>query len=188
MKFTFDKGTILIRGEARVPNSTWDERSKALRAMALYYRDIVDFLKTSGLEFRDDVLNLIPCPELRSSVVLRDYQRQALDSWTANGHRGVIVLPTGSGKTVVGIKAISLLNTPTLVVAPTLDLVDPWRARLKEEFDTDVGVLGGGERDIKALTVSTYDSAYIHAAKLGNRFALVIFDEVHHLPAAGIGT
>jgi superfamily II DNA or RNA helicase len=185
MKLTFDKGTILIRGEARVPNSIWDERSKAFRAMALYYRDIVDFLKTSGLDFKDDVLNLIPCPELQSSVVLRDYQRQALDAWAANGHRGVIVLPTGSGKTVVGIKAISLLNTPTLVVAPTLDLVDQWRTRLNEEFDTDVGVLGGGEREIKALTVSTYDSAYIHAAKLGNRFALVIFDEVHHLPAAG---
>lgn len=185
MKLTFDKGTILIRGEARVPNSIWDERSKAFRAMALHYRYIIDFLKTSGLEFRDDVLNLIPCPELQSSVVLRDYQRQALDAWTANGHRGVIVLPTGSGKTVVGIKAISLLNTPTLVVAPTLDLVDQWRARLKEEFNTDVGVLGGGERDIKTLTVSTYDSAYIYAEKLGNRFALVIFDEVHHLPAAG---
>jgi len=43
----------------------------------------------------------------------------------------------------------------------------------------------GGEWEIKALTVSTYDSAYIHADKLGNRFGLIIFDEVHHLPAAG---
>ena len=185
MKLTFDKGTILARGDLRVPNFTWDERSKTFRAVALYYRDIIDFLKRSGFDFSDDVLNLLSCPELQSSVVLRDYQKQALDAWTANGHRGVIVLPTGSGKTIVGIKAISLLNTPTLVVAPTLDLVDQWRTRLKEEFDTDVGVLGGGERDIKALTVSTYDSAYIHADKLGNQFGLVIFDEVHHLPAAG---
>ena len=153
--------------------------------MALYYRDIIDFLKAYGIEFRDDVLNLLPCPELQSSVVLRDYQNQALDAWIANGNRGIIVLPTGSGKTLVGIKAISLLNTPTLVVAPTLDLVDQWRSRLKKEFKTEVGVLGGGEWDIKALTVSTYDSAYIHADKLGNKFGLIIFDEVHHLPAAG---
>jgi superfamily II DNA or RNA helicase len=83
------------------------------------------------------------------------------------------------------MKAISLLNTPTIVIAPTLDLVDQWRSRLKKEFKTDIGVLGGGERDIRALTVSTYDSAYIHADKLGNRFGLIIFDEVHHLPAAG---
>jgi superfamily II DNA or RNA helicase len=185
MKLTFDKGTIQIRGDIRVPNSTWDERTKSYRAMALYYRDIIDFLKASDLDFRDDVLNLLPCPELQSSVVLRDYQNQALDAWRANGNRGIIVLPTGSGKTLVGIKAISMLNTPTLVVAPTLDLVDQWRNRLKKEFRTEVGVLGGGEWDLKALTVSTYDSAYIHADKLGNMFGLIIFDEVHHLPAAG---
>ena len=80
MKLTFDKGTIQIQGDVRVPNSTWDERSKTFRAMALYYRDIIDFLKASGFEFRDDVLNLLPCPELQSSVVLRDYQNQALDA------------------------------------------------------------------------------------------------------------
>jgi len=185
MELTFDRGTILVKGDIQVPNSTWDERSKAFRTMALQYRDIIDFLKLSAFDFTDNVLDLLPCPELQSSVVLRDYQTQALDAWTANGNRGIIVLPTGSGKTLVGIRAISLLNTPTLVVAPTLDLVDQWRSRLKKEFKVEVGFLGGGERDIKALTVSTYDSAYIHADKLGNRFGLIIFDEVHHLPAAG---
>ena len=116
--------------------------------MALYYRDIIDFLKRSGFDFVDDVLNLLPCPDLQSSVVLRDYQKQALDAWVSSGYLGVIVLPTGSDKSVLGIKAISLLYAPTLVVAPTLDLVDQWRSRLKEEFDTEVGVLGGGEREI----------------------------------------
>jgi superfamily II DNA or RNA helicase len=185
MKLAFDRGTIRIQGDVRVPNSTWDERSRSYRALALYYRDILDFLKRSGFDFNDEVLDLLPCPELQSSAVLRDYQNQALDAWTANDSRGIIVLPTGSGKTLVGIKAIAQLNTPTLVVAPTLDLVAQWRSRLKKEFKTEVGVLGGGEWEIKALTVSTYDSAYIHADKLGNRFGLIIFDEVHHLPAAG---
>ena len=185
LKLTFDKGTIQIQGDVRVPNCTWDERAKTFRAMALYYRDIIVFLERSGFDFDDDVLDLLPCTELESSVVLRDYQNQALDAWTDNDKCGIIVLPTGSGKTVVGIKAISMLNTPTLVVAPTLDLVDQWRTRLKKEFKTEVGILGGGEWDLKALTVSTYDSAYIHADKLGNRFGLIIFDEVHHLPAAG---
>ena len=185
MKLTFNRGTIQIQGDVRVPNSTWDERSRSYRAMALYYRDILDFLKRSGFDFNDEVLDLLPCPELQSSAVLRDYQNQALDAWSANDSRGIIVLPTGSGKTLVGIKAIALLNTPTLVVAPTLDLVAQWRTRLKKEFKTEAGVLGGGEWEIRALTVSTYDSAYIHADKLGNRFGLIIFDEVHHLPAAG---
>jgi superfamily II DNA or RNA helicase len=185
LKLTFDRGTILINGNIRVPNSTWDDRSKAFRTMALYYKEISDFLRTSSFDFKDHVLNLVPCTELQSSIRLRDYQKQALDTWTANDKRGVIVLPTGSGKTLVGIKAISMLNTPTLVVAPTLDLVEQWRSRLKEEFKTEVGILGGGERDIKALTVSTYDSAYLHAERLGNKFGLIIFDEVHHLPTEG---
>lgn len=185
MKLTFDKGTILISGNIRVPNSTWDGRSGAFRAMALHYKDITDFLKASSFDFDDRVLNLIPCPELKSNITLRDYQRSALDAWIVNGKRGIIVLPTGSGKTIIGLKAISVLNVPAIVVAPTLDLVDQWRSRLEEEFKVDVGVLGGGEREIGALTVSTYDSAYIHADKLGNKFGLIIFDEVHHLPAEG---
>ncbi|HWQ19052.1 MAG TPA: DEAD/DEAH box helicase family protein, partial [Methanotrichaceae archaeon] len=155
MKLTFDRGTILAKGNIRIPNSTWDERSKAFRAMALHYKDITDFLKISSFEFRDSVLNLLPCPELQSSIKLRDYQKQALDAWIANDKRGIIVLPTGSGKTLIGVKAISLLNTPTLVVAPTLDLVDQWRSRLKEEFGVEVGILGGGEREIEPITVST---------------------------------
>jgi superfamily II DNA or RNA helicase len=101
--------------------------------MALYCQDIMDFLKRSGFDFWDDVPDLISCPELQSNnVVLRDYQNQALDAWIANGSRGIIVLPTGSGRTLVGIKAISLLNTPALEVAPTLDLVDQWRNQAEE--------------------------------------------------------
>jgi len=185
MELTFNRGTIAVRGDVRIPNSTWDERSRAFRAMALHYRDIIDYLNNSCIGFTDSVLDLMPCPELQSSMILRDYQKQALDAWILNGKRGVIVLPTGSGKTVIGIKAISLLNTPTIVIVPTLDLLDQWRSRLKKEFTIEVGILGGGEQEIKALTVSTYDSAYIHAARLGNKFGLIIFDEVHHLPAEG---
>lgn len=134
MELTFSRGTILVRGDVRVPNSSWDERSRRFRAMALHYRDIVDYLNNSKIAFTDNVPDLLPCPELQSSVTLRDYQKQALDAWVLNGKRGVIVLPTGSGKTVIGIKAISLLNTPTIVVVPTLDLLDQWRSRLKKEF------------------------------------------------------
>ncbi len=185
MQLYFSKGTIIIHGNTRAPNSVWDERTQTFRAMALHYKDIVAYLKKSGVHFSDMVLNLLPCPELRTSLILRDYQEQALNAWKANGNRGVVVLPTGSGKTIIGIKAIELLNTPALVVCPTLDLVYQWRKRLEEELKTDIGILGGGENDIKAITVSTYDSAYIHAEHLGNKFSFIIFDEVHHLPAEG---
>ena len=189
MELTFNQGTIVVRGNVRIPNSSWDERSKTFRAMALHYKDIVDYLNNSCIDFIDTVFDLVPCPEfqIQNNIILRDYQKKAIDEWSKNSNRGVLVLPTGSGKTIIGIEAISMLNTPTIVIAPTLDLVNQWRSKLKEAFQNniDVGILGGGKQEIKALTVSTYDSAHIHAERLGNRFNFIIFDEVHHLPAEG---
>ena len=179
----YDKGTILAWGDVKVPNSSWDPRVGAFRTMALYYCEVLGFLRSSRLDFKDDVLDLLPCPELVAKTKLRGYQDEALKSWLAAGKRGVIVLPTGSGKTVIAMAAISHINAPAIVVVPTLDLMEQWRANLQKEFDVEVGICGGGETNLKAITVSTYDSAYIRAEELGNKFALVIFDEVHHLPA-----
>jgi hypothetical protein len=96
MKLTFDKGTIQIQGSIRIPNSTWDIRSQTYWALALCYQGIIAFLNSSGFDYKDVVLDLLPCPELHSSVKLRDYQSQALDAWTANGNWGIIVLTTGN--------------------------------------------------------------------------------------------
>ncbi len=181
----FHRGTIVVRGNVRVPNTAWDARSNCYSGQAMYYRDIAEYLKSSKLSFSDTVLNLVPCPNLESKVELRDYQENALRAWIRAGYKGTIVLPTGSGKTVVAIKAISHLNQATLVVVPTLDLVEQWRRRLQEEFRVDIGLYGGGEHDLKAVTVATYDTAYLRAEELGNKFKLVIFDEVHHLPSPG---
>lgn len=192
VKISFKQGTILIKGNIRVPNSVWDERSGSFRAPAMYYKDIINYLKDSGIGFEDSVLDLLPCPDLGAAydasgkkLELRDYQAEALISWGENEKRGVLVLPTGSGKTLTGVRAIAGCNTPALVVVPTLDLLEQWKKELEETFSMEIGKLGGGEKKILPITVSTYDSAYIHAETLGNRFGLVIFDEVHHLPAAG---
>ncbi len=173
-----------MRGEAKVPYSTWDGRVGAFRAQALYYREIVEFLRKSDLSaIMDGVQDHPPCPDLKcGGIAMRAYQKKALDSWDKAGRRGVIVLPTGAGKTVIGMKAIELVNQPAIVVVPTLDLLEQWRRRVQEEFGIEVGVFGGGENKVGAVTVSTYDSAFIRAGELGNRFDLVIFDETHHLP------
>ena len=184
-KISYDKGTVLIRGDVHVPNSSWDSRSGAYRAMGLYYRDIVDYLNRSGIQYTDEALDLLPCPHLRCKVRMRSYQEEALNAWLNAGMRGVIVLPTGSGKTVIAVGAISRLNAPTVVIVPTLDLVEQWRRVLSKEFEVEVGTYGGGENILKPLTVSTYDSAYLRVEELGNRFALIVFDEVHHLPSMG---
>ncbi len=180
---TFDKGTILINGNIRVPNSSWDQRAQAYRAQALYYRDIKAYMDGSGFAFKDDVMDPVPCPGLIMKTVLRDYQETAITAWDRE-RWGVVVLPTGAGKTHVALKAITLVN-PALVVVPTLDLLAQWKSVLEEEFDIDVGVYSGEEHRLGPVTVATYDTAYLRAAELGNKFNLVVFDEVHHLPSPG---
>ena len=181
---SYDKGTLVIRSDAKVPYSTWDDRVRAFRAQALYYGEIVDFVNKSGLSaVKDSVQDLPPHPDpMRCKTTLRGYQKKALDAWDRSGRRGVIVLPTGAGKTVIAMKAIGLVNLPAVIVVPTLDLLEQWRKRTQEDFGFDVGVYGGGENTVRAITICTYDSAYLRAAELGNRFALLIFDETHHLP------
>ena len=79
--------------------------------------------------------------------------------------------------------AISRIGRSTLVVAPTIDLMNQWYDLLCEAFaDVPVGLMGGGYHEIRELTVATYHSAYLHVEQWGNRFGLIIFDEVHHLP------
>jgi superfamily II DNA or RNA helicase len=179
----YDKGSLLIHGETGTPYGQWDPRVDAYRAMAMYYPEILAYLERSRIPYRDTVSDPPPCPTLSCDVELRLYQRKALGAWIDAGKRGVIVLPTGAGKTYIALKAIQLLNTPTLVVVPTLDLLEQWRRHLSTRFKMEVGVYGGGEEILKPLTVSTYDSAYLRAEHLGNKFMFIIFDEVHHLPA-----
>jgi superfamily II DNA or RNA helicase len=181
----YDRGIIVVRGDYKVPKSTFDPRSHSSKALAVDYVDIVEYLKRSRIPYADKVMDLLPCPHFEYRLKLRSYQREALDAWLKVGARGVIVLPTGAGKTAIGVAAIAQLDTPTIVVVPTLDLVEQWRRYLEKEFGVKVGVYGGGEYSLEALTVSTYDSAYIRSEELGNRFGLVIFDEVHHLPSTG---
>jgi superfamily II DNA or RNA helicase len=57
-----------------------------------------------------------------------------------------------------------------------------WHIQLSKTFGEEVGLAGGGFLDWREITVSTYDSAYLHVEKWGNRFGLIVFDEAHHLP------
>ena len=179
----YDRGSLLINGEVGTPYGQWDPRVDAFRAMAIYYREILAYLDRSRILYRDEAANPPPAPTLSCHAELRPYQKAALDAWFDAGRRGVVVLPTAAGKTFVALKAIEKLNVATLVVVPTLDLLDQWRQLLSNQFGIEVGAYGGGDDMLRSLTVSTYDSAYIRAEQLGAKFMFIIFDEVHHLPA-----
>jgi len=181
----FDKGTILLKGEVGTPYGKWDPRSGCYRLKASYYKDALEYFKESKIHYEDNVPNLPPLEQIKSNVELRSYQNKALDNWQRAGHRGVLVLPTAAGKTFIALKAIDLLRTQTLIIVPTLDLIDQWRKRVRECLGVEAGVVGGGEKVVRMVTVSTYDSAYSQAAQLGNNFMFLVFDEVHHLASPG---
>jgi superfamily II DNA or RNA helicase len=115
--------------------------------------------------------------------VLRWYQRDALSAWRDAGDRGVIVLPTGAGKTLVALAAIAELRVSTLVLVPTRVLLDQWARALETAWPHPVGRLGDGDHRVAPVTVATYASAVTWAPRIGDRFGLVIVDEAHHVGA-----
>jgi superfamily II DNA or RNA helicase len=181
LRLWFDKGTIMLKGEVGTPYGKWDPRVGCYRSKAIDYAGILAYLNESGIPYQDEVQQLPPAETLKSTVRLRPYQKEALEKWRRASMRGVLVLPTAAGKTYIALAAISFLKTQTLIVVPTLDLIDQWNVRVKDCLGVEAGAVGGGENTVRMITVSTYDSAYLQAAWLGNRFMFIVFDEVHHL-------
>ncbi|ABP94758.1 DNA repair helicase RAD25 [Metallosphaera sedula] len=174
----------LLISDHYAPSLSWNEEFKAYIAPAYRYYQVLEYFRQGGIEVKDEVMDPIPFPLVKDSLKLRDYQERAMKAWMAK-KRGVLVLPTGAGKTALGIKAIANLRVATLVVVPTIELLHQWGDRIRESLGVEPGIVGGGEENIQGITVITYDSAYTKVEKLGNRFPLVIFDEVHHLPSTG---
>ena len=164
-----------------------DPRSGNFRAKAHEYARTVLTLRKLNFEFTDLVRDYAPLPELKLKQPLlpHPHQQQALEAWLNHGSRGIVSLPTGAGKTILAVMAIARLRRPTLVLVPTIDLLTQWNTVLERFFQVPTGMLGGGSHELHPITVSTYDSAVLHMEKIGNRFALLIADECHHLPGPG---
>ncbi len=110
---------------------------------AYMYRDVVRHLEATATPYRDEALKDQAPPPLRTDLKLRDYQSEALSRWRSSGERGIVVLPTGAGKTILAVKAMEELQCSTLVVVPTVVLVDQWIEVLEDAFKMRIGALGG---------------------------------------------
>ncbi|MCB8966373.1 MAG: DEAD/DEAH box helicase family protein [Ardenticatenaceae bacterium] len=177
-------GTLVLQGvgqETAVPpffrwlNGHW-------RCEAVHYRHVLPWLRQQHLENRVPHWTNLDAA-LQDGRSPHDYQLESLRAWHAADRWGSIVLPTGAGKTFVALRALAETAVSALVVVPTIDLLHQWYARLEIAFQMPIGVWYGLEKDAQAITVTTYASGWAHAEALGSRFGLLIFDEIHHLPA-----
>jgi superfamily II DNA or RNA helicase len=192
MTLSFDGGTLVLAG-ARGRKAAavrgmgrwvWDARVKAFRCDAIHYRRVREELAAA---FGESLADAVPRPARvawgRVSLPpLRREQREALEAWQAAGGRGQVIMPTGTGKTEVALAAMRRTSVAALVVAPVRDLMYQWQRRILRGLSVDAGILGDNRRDVRPVTVTTYDSAYIHMGEIGATFGLLVFDEEHHLP------
>ncbi len=183
---SFQGGTLVLYDVETHPPAPFKLVKERWRCEGYHYSAIQSYLQDEAIQDgvpRWKPLNLTS-QEQREP---HDYQTEALAAWDEAGQCGSIVLPTGAGKTFVAIQAIQRVNRSTVVVAPTIDLLHQWYARLANAFACEVGVYYGSEKKVLPLTVTTYHSAGDLIAEYGNSFKLIIFDEVHHLPAPNWG-
>lgn len=186
IKLEFKSGTIVADGALPDAVAAWfaaDPRAGIFRARACDYPAIAMAARAAGVKIDDTVCDF---PHVEFNFIKTftplPHQSAAYLAWKRNGFRGIAALPTGSGKTFLAMMAIRKLQRSAIVLVPTIDLLEQWAALLKNFFGCEVGMLGGGEHSVRPLTVSTYDSAVLHMEFVGNRFALLICDECHHLP------
>jgi len=164
----------------------YDARGHFLRTQPSHLTSIKRALIAHKTPFHIAFEELPKLPfETQLGMEPRPYQHEAVTRWQSAGSAGVVILPTGAGKTFVAAMAIHKTDTWTLAIVPTIDLLQQWRTALADALMLDVdqiGLFGGGEKEIKPITIITYDSAAIYPRELRN-FGLIIFDECHHLPA-----
>ena len=131
---------------------------------------------------------------------MRDYQRASIDVFHAGGRNeggsGVVVLPCGAGKTIVGMGVMQLIGAETLILVTNTLSIRQWKNEILDKTDipeSDIGEYSGETKEIKPVTIATYN-ILTHRKKKGsdfthfhifsaNNWGLIVYDEVHLLPA-----
>ncbi|MEW9697841.1 DNA repair helicase XPB [Paenibacillus sp. SI8] len=139
--------------------------------------------------------------QVETPFQLRDYQKQAVDAFGRIGDgrslgSGVLVLPCGAGKTVIGIAAMAQCNCATLILTSNVTSVRQWKREILEKTgltEEQVGEYNGTCKDVRPITIATYqilthrgrkDEEFFHMRLFNEReWGLIIYDEVHLLPA-----
>jgi DNA excision repair protein ERCC-3 len=195
-KRVMDETSGAVRdGLYKVPLGNRGTIKRALLRLGYPVDDIAGFVEGHGLSVKIRRKSLAG-----RGFGLRKYQRQAVQAWHTDGAQrgghGVVVLPCGAGKTIVGIATMAQTSCHTLILATGVSAVRQWideildKTHLRPE---DVGEYSGETKQIRPVTVTTYqilthrrsrESEFTHLGLFSaSDWGLIIYDEVHLLPA-----
>ena len=189
LRFRGDDLVIIGKIPSQLLQFEFKKESSFTRFLPCDFYEIISIIKKLNIDYETQINQDLTLPFfLTPKFILRDYQRNAFDKWLKY-RNGTLILPTGSGKTIVGLMIIKKLCFNTLIVVPTLDLVNQWvsifdwfeELKKPDSSTITIGKFGGGEKNIQPITVATYESARLYSRKLRDKYGLIIFDEVHHL-------
>ncbi|MCG3108805.1 ATP-dependent RNA helicase SrmB [Metallosphaera sp. J1] len=189
--FELEGSKLVVRARTRISDILrkyrisipYDPRDRVYRTRPFYYHVLRRILESEGLrvkrlELAQDRFSL------RVTANLREYQLEAVRAWKENGYRGVIALPTGAGKTLIGVQGMSMLGLPTLIVTFTNEQLRQWEETIRRftTGEVEVGLYYSRKKQLAPITITTYQTAIKHMDELSS-FQFLIIDEAHHLPA-----
>jgi DNA excision repair protein ERCC-3 len=181
--------------EFRIAPAARGEIKQALVKIGFPAEDLAGYTVGEALSFSLRATTLAG-----DSFELRPYQQESADAFHAAGSErggsGVITLPCGAGKTIVGMACMEALQSSTLILTTSVTAVRQWMRELLDKttlHDYEIAEYSGYAKEVRPVTVSTYqimtwrggkDTEFPHLALFDSRnWGLIIYDEVHLLPA-----
>lgn len=186
---TIDPNSILVKHGMR------GRIKQALIKLGFPVEDLAGYVEGAPLE-----IELLEVAKNGREFSLRPYQRDAVDVFyakgTSSGGSGVLVLPCGAGKTIIGMGVIEKIKQHTLILTTNITALRQWRDELLDKTtlkDNFIGEYSGEAKSIKPITITTYqiltyrkkkDEDFVHMNLFNlQAWGLIIYDEVHLLPA-----
>lgn len=188
-------GELVSSNEIQIQQGTRGRIKQALIKLGFPVEDLAGYTDGDHLEveFRDATLRGRP-------FSVREYQRESIELFYAggasHGGSGVLVLPCGAGKTVIGMGCMTKVKQNTLILTTNITALRQWKSEILDKTtlrDDQIGEYSGELKDVKPVTVTTYqiltykkrktdDFAHMDLFQKHN-WGLIIYDEVHMLPA-----
>ena len=168
---------------------TYHREGESLILPRGYMRDLIKLFHDNNITPNIiDERSSQPCsyPETLQGITLRPYQKRAVDE-AMKYDQGVLISPTGSGKSLIGLEIIRQRKQKTLIIVHRSELAKQWIDVIKERLGLTAGFIGDGHWEIgNEITVALMQSLSARANEtkaLSNVFGLLVHDEIHHVPA-----